>query len=148
MGAQRAGDRQRWALASLRFIPRVGPFPSANPPAPRGPTSHRTIKGGAFSGNTMTLTPANGIHHGIDVFSLIVSAQRGWTVAYSVPCAGNQARLVIRVLDLGGRVLDRVLHNSGSARNIRQIENVTGPLRLDVRSRCPNWSITASPVYG
>jgi hypothetical protein len=34
---------QRQMLASLYFIPRVGRFPSSNPPAPRGPSSQRHI---------------------------------------------------------------------------------------------------------
>lgn len=45
-GATLARD-QRQALGSLRFIPRVGLFPPANPPAPRGRPSQRTIPDGA-----------------------------------------------------------------------------------------------------
>jgi len=40
------GRDQRQALGSLRFIWRLGPFPSANPPAPRARPSHRTIPSG------------------------------------------------------------------------------------------------------
>jgi hypothetical protein len=142
-----APDQQQ-ALASLQFIPRVGPFPPANPPTQTSPPVHRTVKGGAFSGTTLTLTPGNSIHRAGQVESLVVGAQKGWILTYSVGCSGGAGRLVVRVIGVGGRVLDRVLHRTGSARNVRQIENVLGPLRLGVRSGCASWSVTASPVNG
>lgn len=146
-GSALAAD-QRAALASLRFISRNGPFPSANPPTPSSPHAVRTVLGGAFYRDTLTLNPANGIHRGTHTYSLWLTARKGWLIAYSVPCSGTQARLVIQILDLHGSVLDRVLHRSGAVGDVRQVENVSGTLRLDVQSPCPNWSVTASVVYG
>lgn len=146
-GTTLASDQQQ-ALATLRFIPRAGPFPSATPPTHRGRPAHRIIKGGVFSGSTLTLTPANSIHRAGQDDSLVVGARPGWMLTYRVGCAGGKSRLVIRVTNPAGRVLDRVLHRTGAARNVRQIEDMAGPLRLKVQSRCATWSVTAAPVYG
>lgn len=146
-GARLAPDQQQ-ALASLRFIPRVGPFPPANPPAPNSPPVHRTVKGGTFSGTTLTLTPGNSIHRAGQAESLVVGARKGWTLTYSVGCSGARSRLVVRVTSVSGRVLDRVLHRAGAARDVREVENIAGPFRLEVKTTCPTWRVTASPVYG
>lgn len=139
---------QRAALASLRFIPRQGPFPSANPAAPKGPPTHRTIKGGVFSGATLTLTRGNGIHRGGHTDSLWFAAQRGWTLTYSVGCSSTGSRMTVKIVNIKGTVLDRVLHRTGAADNVRQVEDIAGSLRLEVQTPCQSWRVTASPVYG
>lgn len=146
-GARLAAD-QRQALASLRFIQRVGPFPSANPPAPRGPRSYRRNPGGKYVGNTLTLTPQNGLRHGMHTYSLFFRARNyeQWLIGYSVGCAGSRARLVVNIEDTAGHLVDRVLHRKGSATNVRQMEESGVPIRLDVQSRCPNWTVTVSGI--
>jgi hypothetical protein len=139
---------QHQALASLRFIARIGSFPLANPPAPRGRPSHRTIPGGVFAGNTLTVTSRNGLHSGIHTFSLWFHArpQHAWLLRYTVPCKGARAWLVIDVRTSTGRVVDRVLHRRGRAPHVSQVEEIAGVFRLDVHSRCPAWSVTVSGI--
>lgn len=137
---------QQAALASMRFIPRRRPFPSANLPAPTGPSSARAIPGGSLGHRVLTLTRANGIRGATHTYSLWFTANKGWVLTYSMPCGGTEARLVVRVIDRHGEVLDRVLHRSGSVRRVHQTECIGGELRLDVRSRCSGWTVTASPV--
>jgi hypothetical protein len=146
-GPTLAPDQQQ-ALGSLRFIARTGPFPPANPPAPRGPTSHRTIPGGVFGRSTLTLTPTNGIHGGAHTYSLWFHprSQRAWFLTYSVPCEGAPGRLVVDIKNRRGRVVDRVLHRRGKALRVSQMEEIAGVFRLDVRSGCPRWSVTASGI--
>ena len=146
-GAVLAVD-QRQALASLRFIRRVGPFPSANPPTRIGPTSHRRIPGGVFGHGTLTLTAASGLRRGTNAYSLWFRArfQQTWLLSYSVPCAGRSARLVVDIKNPAGRVVDRVLHRRGRAVRIRQMEEIAGLFRLDVRSHCPKWTVTVSGI--
>ncbi len=139
---------QRQALAGLRFIPRAGTFPPANPPAPfatRGPGDYRKT-GGDFAHHALTLTPATGLGHGADIYSRWFHAAKGWIIAYDVSCAGARGRLVIRIEDTKGRVLDRVLHRAGVAHTVRQVERIAGLLRLDVRSACATWSVSAAGV--
>lgn len=143
-GTTLAPDQQQ-ALASLQFIPRVGPFPSASPPTRKTPPVHRTVPGGAFSGDTLTLTRQNGIRGGEHTYSLWFQARdhRQWQVSYSVPCSGAHSRLVVDIRDPAGRVLDRVLHRSGRALRITQTEEIGGLVRLDVQGLCSGWSVTA-----
>ncbi len=147
-GATLAPD-QRQALASLRFIPSIGPFPSANPPTPMGQPSHRTIPGGIFAQSTLTLTPRNGLHGDAHTYSLWfnVRSQRPWLLTYSVPCEAGKARLVVDIRNTSGRVVDRVLHRRGRAPRVTQMEEMAGGVfRLDVTSRCSHWRVTVSGI--
>lgn len=146
-GATLAPD-QRQALASLRFIPRVGPFPSANPPVPfvtRGPGDYRKT-GGDFAKGALTLSPSNGLRHGSFMYSRWFHASKVWSLSYDVACSGPRGRLVVRIEDIQGRVRDLLLHRAGVAHNIRQAEEISGLLRLDMRSDCPRWSVTAAGI--
>jgi len=146
-GAVLAAD-QRQALASLRFIRRVGPFPSANPPTRIGPTSHRSIPGGVFGQDALTVTSASGIRKRAHTYSLWFRARprQTWFLMYSVPCAGRAARLVVDIKNPAGRVVDRVLHRRGRAVRVRQMEEIAGLFRLDVWSHCPKWTVTVSGI--
>lgn len=143
-GAVLAPDQQQ-ALTSLQFIPRVGPFPPANPPTPTRPSVHRTVPGGVFSGATLTLTHQNGLRRGAHTYSLWFQARdhRAWQVSYSVPCSGAQSRLVVDIRNPADRILDRVLHRSGRVQRVTQTEEIGGLVRLDVLSPCLGWSVTA-----
>jgi hypothetical protein len=143
-GSQLAGD-QRQALASLRFIARVGPFPGANPP-PLGSGSPRKVSGPIFTGRALTVTRRKGVPTGGHTYSGWFNARskHGWLLMYHVPCQGANARLVVDIENASGRVVDRVLHRSGIALRVTQIEDVTGVFRLDVTSLCSRWRVTAS----
>ena len=139
---------QRQALASLQFIQRVGSFPPVNPPTPMGPPSRRSIPGGVFGRGTLTLTPENGLHGGAHTYSLWFHSrvQQAWRLTYSVPCQGGHAQLVVDLIDPRGYVADQVLHRRGRANRVGQAEEIAGVFRLDVWSRCANWSVTASGI--
>lgn len=139
---------QRQMLASLRFIPRVGPFPREVPSTPTGPSARRKIQGGIFERESLTLTPWNGLRRGADTYSLWFHAinQKPWLVSYSVPCTGRRAQLVVDIVNQRGHVVDRVLHRRGRAADVRQTEEIGLVIRLDVRSRCANWRVTASGI--
>ncbi|MGH2443546.1 MAG: hypothetical protein ACRDFX_10340 [Chloroflexota bacterium] len=140
------GFDQDEALASLRFIPRSGPFPASNPPAPRGRPSHRTIKGGVFHRQSLVLTPTNGIRHGTQTLSLVFGAEPGWRVTYFIRCTGARGRLVVGIVDLHGRLHDRIVHRSGPASQVQQVEGFGGAFRLRVESSCLTWRVTARGV--
>jgi hypothetical protein len=144
-GSHLASD-QRQALASLRFIARVGPFPGANPPPPFGSGSSRKVSGPIFTGRALTVTRRKGVPTGGHTYSAWFNARskHGWLLTYRVPCQGANARLVVDIEDASGRVVDRVLHRSGIALRVTQIEDVTGVFRLDVTSPCSRWRVTAS----
>lgn len=146
-GAALAPDQRRM-LASLRFIPRVGPFPPQNPAALAGSTSLRRIPGGIFRQKSLTLTPGTGLHRGVHTYSLWfhAPAQKPWLLSYSVPCTGQHARLVVDVVNQVGRVLDRVLHRGGRAKRVQQTEAIGAVVRLDVQSQCSNWKVTVSGI--
>lgn len=139
---------QRQMLATLRFIPRVGPFPPETPSAPTGPMSHRDIPGGRFGRESLTLTLGNSLHRGAHAYSLWfhARAQRPWLLSYSVRCGGQRGQLMVDIVNQMGRVVDRVLHRSGRAVRVRQIGEISGLFRLDVYSRCSRWSVTASGI--
>jgi len=146
-GSRLAGD-QRQALASLQFITRVGSFPGANPPPPFGSSSVPTVPGPVFTGRTLTLTRPNALPTGRHTYSAWFNAwsQHGWLLTYHVPCQGGNARLVVDIENASGRVVDRVLHRSGIALRVTQIEDVTGVFRLDVMSPCSRWRVTVSSL--
>jgi hypothetical protein len=144
-GSHLASD-QRQALASLRFIARVGPFPGANPPPPLGSSSVPRVPGPVFTGRTLILTRRTGVPTGGHIYSAWFNARskRGWLLTYHVPCKGANARLVVDIENASGRVVDRVLHRRGSALHVSQMEELTGIFRLDVTSSCSRWRVTVS----
>ncbi|MGI8825308.1 MAG: hypothetical protein ACR2JC_06660 [Chloroflexota bacterium] len=146
-GSRLAADQQK-ALASLRFIRRIGPFPAANPPPPSGSTSVGRIPGRVFAGRAFTLTPANGLHRGTHTYSLWfnVRPRHGWFLTYRVPCESGKGRLVVDIRNASGRVVDRVLHRGGRALHVSQMGEITGVFRLDVHSRCSKWTVTVSGI--
>lgn len=145
-GSRLAVDQQQ-ALASLRFITRVGSVPPANPPPPLDRTPVRRITSGVFTGRAFILTPANGLHAGTHTYSRLfnVRSQRPWLLTYSVPCQAGKARLVVDIKNGSGYAIDRVLHRRGRAPHVTQMEEMAGGVfRLDVTSHCPHWRVMVS----
>lgn len=141
-GSTLARDQRR-ILSSLRFIRRVGRFPPANPPAPRGRWSHRTVP----STKSIILSSNPHAYRHARVYSPYFRTPKGWIVSYNVACAGRQGRMVVYIEKGTNQVVDRIVHRSGPAFNVRQREDLAGTLRLDVSSSCPHWRVTASDPH-
>lgn len=141
-GATLALDQRR-VLNSLRFIPRVGPFPSVNPPAPKASPPHRTMP----PVQTISLFSNPQAHQHVRVYSPYFRTPKGWMLSYHVACPGRQGRIVVIIENNIRRIVDRIVHRSGRAFNIRQRENMAGTLRLDVLSSCSHWRVTASGTH-
>ncbi len=142
---RRLAPDQRQALASLRFIHRVGPFPAANQLAPGSPTC-QGVPRFLCPHQSFTLESRGRIRPGKHTYTRWFRAEKGWSLRYSVNCTGKRARLVVDIGNRKGQLLDRVLHREGPARHSTQIEDIAGSLRLDVWSRCSVWSVTASGI--
>lgn len=142
------GPDQRQVLTTLRFIPRVGPFPPETPSAQTGSRTHRDIPGGRFGRESLTLTPGNGLHRGAHTYSLWfhAHAQRPWLLSYSVPCGGRQGQVTVDVVNQMGQVVDRVLHREGRAEGVTQTEEIGEVVRLAVQSRCSEWTVRVSNI--
>lgn len=143
-GTSLASD-QRDALRSLRFIPRNGPFPSANQVSTRAPTC-QGVPSALCPNGVLALVSRGRIRPDKHSYSRWFRAAPGWSLTYSVPCSGRNARLTVDVQNQHGQLVDRVLHRSGSAWRVQQVEDMGGIFRLDVWSECARWSVTAAGI--